>query len=76
MQELRPSAFGGVGLEHYFGILRPLAYFDQRAVVLADRAEVSLQKLWLRSMGNKGERAPLLGSLLPSQGEREAEVAG
>jgi len=48
-QELRPSAFGSMGLEHYFGILRRLAYFDQRADVLADRAEMSLLKLWLRS---------------------------
>ena len=46
---IRASAFGSMGVEHYFGFLRRMALYDQRADVLADPAELSLLKLWLRA---------------------------
>ena len=46
---IRASAYGSMGIEHYFGFLRRMALYDQRADVLADRAELSLLKLWLRA---------------------------
>jgi hypothetical protein len=46
---IRASAFGSMGEEHFFAMLRRLAGHDQRADVLADRAELAFLKLYLRS---------------------------
>jgi hypothetical protein len=47
--DYRSSAFEAMGLDHFFSFLLRLAGFDQRADVLAERAEMSLLKLLLRS---------------------------